>query len=69
MDRPMNISPHWLSKANTAAQIVFTVLLLAALAFGFPREPWFNPGVWLVSALTLASLAAYFKRWVRHMTA
>ncbi|MBB4197209.1 CDP-alcohol phosphatidyltransferase [Rhodoblastus sphagnicola] len=66
MDRPMTIRPHFLSKANTAAQIAFVVMLLAALAFHLPM-PWFTAGVWLVAALTLASLAAYFKRWVAHM--
>jgi cardiolipin synthase len=66
MDKPMTIRPHFLSKANTAAQIALVVLLLAALAFGF-ETPWFTAGVWLVAALTLASLAAYFRRWVGHM--
>lgn len=69
MDMPMRIKPHFLSKANTAAQIAFVVMLLGSLAFGFPQAPWFVPGVALVAALTLASLAAYFKRWVKHMTA
>jgi cardiolipin synthase len=68
MRRPMSISPHILSKANTAAQIAFVVLLLGARALDLPT-PWFDAGVWLVAALTLASLAAYFRRWVAHMTA
>jgi len=68
LDKPMTISPHVLSKANTAAQIAFVALLLGSLAFGLPT-PWFAAGVWLVAALTLASLAAYFRRWVAHMTA
>jgi cardiolipin synthase len=68
MGKPMLISPHILSKANTAAQIAFVVALLGALAFGVPT-PWFTAGVWLVAALTLASLAAYFRRWVAHVTA
>ncbi|MCW2276092.1 CDP-alcohol phosphatidyltransferase family protein [Rhodoblastus acidophilus] len=68
MDKPMTIHPHFLSKANTAAQIAFVALLLGALAFEFAM-PWFTAGVWLVAALTLASLAAYFRRWVAHMTA
>jgi cardiolipin synthase len=68
MDKPMPIHPHVLSKANTAAQITFVAALLGALAFGLPT-PWFNGGVWVVAALTLASLAAYFRRWAAHMTA
>jgi len=68
LDKPMRIRPHWLSKANTAAQITFVVAVLAALALDMPT-PWFVPGLWLVAALTLASLAAYLKRWVTHMSA
>jgi cardiolipin synthase (CMP-forming) len=68
MDKPMAIHPSFLSKTNTAAQIAFVALLLGALAFQF-ATPWFTAGVWLVSALTLASLAAYCRRWVAHMTA
>jgi cardiolipin synthase len=68
MGKPMLISPHIVSKANTAAQIAFVAALLGARAFGFSM-PWFTPGVWLVAALTLASLAAYFRRWVAHVTA
>ena len=68
MGKPMLISPHVVSKANTAAQIAFVAALLGARAFGFSM-PWFTAGVWLVAALTLASLAAYLRRWVAHVTA
>ncbi|WP_294533693.1 CDP-alcohol phosphatidyltransferase family protein [uncultured Rhodoblastus sp.] len=75
LDRPMEIRPLWISKANTFAQIGFVVLVLAGLAFGWPlageesTRLWLVLCQWLVAALTLASLAAYFRRWVSHMSA
>jgi cardiolipin synthase len=69
LDRPMEIRPHWISKANTFAQIGFVALVLAMLSFGWPGGAWFPIGQGLVAALTLGSLAAYFRRWVTHMTA
>lgn len=69
LDRPMEIKPLWISKANTLGQIAFAAALLAALAFGWPRGAWAFAAQWAVAALTLASLAAYFKRWVTHMNA
>lgn len=69
LDRPMEIKPLWISKANTFAQIGFVSLVLASLAFGWRQGSWTPLGEWLVAALTLSSLAAYFRRWMAHMTA
>ena len=69
LDRPMEIKPLWISKANTFAQIGLVALLLASLAFGWGEGAWVTPGLWIVAALTLGSLAAYFKRWMTHMMA
>lgn len=69
LDRPMEIKPLWISKANTVAQIGLIALALAMMAFGWTGGVWFGPCRWIVATLTLASLAAYFKRWVTHMTA
>lgn len=69
LDRPMEIKPLWISKANTLGQIGFVAMVLAALAFGLPLGGWATAGQWAVTALTLASLAAYFRRWVTHMSA
>ncbi|MGO9389809.1 CDP-alcohol phosphatidyltransferase family protein [Rhodoblastus sp.] len=69
LDRPMEIRPLWISKANTFTQIGFIALVLASLAFAWRTGPWLLAGQWLVAALTLASLAAYFRRWVTHMSA
>jgi cardiolipin synthase len=69
LNRPMEIKPLWISKANTFAQIGLIALALAMMAFGWSGALWLGPCQWIVAALTLASLAAYFKRWVTHMTA
>jgi cardiolipin synthase (CMP-forming) len=69
LDRPMKIKPLWISKANTLGQLGFVAVLLAALSRGWPLGAWGAIGQWVVAALTLASLAAYFRRWVTHMSA
>ena len=43
--------------------------VLAAMAFGFSLEWWFDALLALVAALTLASTAAYLTQWLRHMSA
>lgn len=69
LDRPMDIQPVLVSKANTAGQIV-----LAAVAIGLPAIG--QDGVLLVFAgslavglLTVASGGVYLRDWVQHMAA
>jgi cardiolipin synthase len=69
LDRPVEIRPLWVSKLNTATQITFAGAVLAAMAFGFSLEWWFDTLLALVAALTLASTAAYLTQWLRHMSA
>jgi len=66
--KPVEIRPLWISKLTTAAQIAFAALVLGAKAFQFPLGTWFVVGVYVVAALTLASLAAYLTSWARHMS-
>jgi cardiolipin synthase len=68
VDKPVAIRPLYISKANTLAQIGFAALVLAMLAFDWQAGLWFTISLWTVAALTLASLAAYFRRWVEHMS-
>lgn len=68
LDKPVAIHPLYISKANTFAQLGFAALVLAMLAFGLQPGWWFTVSLWAVAALTLASLAAYFRRWVEHMS-
>jgi cardiolipin synthase len=65
---PVEIKPLLISKVNTAVQIGFAALVLGAKAFGFSTEPWLDVALYLVAALTLASLAVYLTRWARHMS-
>jgi cardiolipin synthase len=67
LDRPIKIKPLWISKANTAAQIIFAALLLAVKAFGIQNGLWLDILRYSVAALTLASMAAYGGQWIRHM--
>jgi len=68
LEKPVAIRPLFISKANTFAQIGFAALVLAMQTFGWPPGPWFTICLWAVAALTLGSLAAYFRRWVEHMS-
>jgi cardiolipin synthase len=56
-----------ISKLNTAAQISFAAMVLGVKAFDFPAGVWFDGSLYAVAALTLASTAAYFGQWIKHM--
>jgi cardiolipin synthase (CMP-forming) len=64
---PVQIKPLTVSKANTAAQIVLATLVLASLGLGFQAGWLIAVGIAVVAALTLVSIAAYVREWVRHM--
>ncbi len=68
MERPVAIRPLWISKINTAAQIAFAAYVLAAKAFGWPLETFFQLAMWSVAGLTGASAFAYLLQWFAHMT-
>jgi cardiolipin synthase (CMP-forming) len=68
LDRPMQIQPLFVSKANTAGQIGFAGLALARQAFSLHLGAWWSVFVALVAALTMASAAAYLTQWFRHMS-
>src|SRR5262249_61432583 len=69
LDRPMTVKPLLVSKLNTAAQIVFACLVLAALAFGFAAPTAQAVLMWIVAATTLVSVGFYVREWWRHMNA
>ncbi|MBV1707749.1 MAG: CDP-alcohol phosphatidyltransferase family protein [Hyphomicrobiales bacterium] len=68
MARGMEIRPLMVSKANTAAQIVLVGFVLAAKAGGIVMPNLRDLLIGLVTALTLASLLAYLRPWLRHMS-
>jgi cardiolipin synthase len=55
------------SKINTAAQITFAGLVLGTLGFGFEAGVLLDVAMGAVAALTLLSIAAYVREWLRHM--
>jgi cardiolipin synthase len=67
MRKPVKVKPLLISKLNTAAQISFAAMVLVVKAFGFPPGVWFDISLYCVAALTLASMAAYFGQWIKHM--
>jgi cardiolipin synthase (CMP-forming) len=67
MHNPVEINPLKLSKANTLAQISFAALMLSLLAFSIELNQVVIVGIAVVTALTLASMAAYLASWFRHM--
>ncbi len=69
IDNPVEIRPFKISKLNTAAQIAFAAMLLAAKSFGFALGFWSDFSLLVVAALTVASAAAYLTFWLRHMAA
>lgn len=66
--RPVPIVPLMVSKANTAAQILFAAVVLADLGLGWRLDAIVFILSWVVAALTIASAAAYLIGWARHMT-
>lgn len=68
VDKPLTIQPLLVSKANTAAQIVFAALVLAAKGLKLDLDWAIFVAMWAVAVLTLASAGAYLVGWTRHMS-
>lgn len=68
VEKPLPIHPLMVSKANTAAQIVFAALVLASKGLKLDLDWAILVVMWAVAALTLASAAAYLVAWTRHMS-
>jgi cardiolipin synthase len=67
--KPVSVRPLVISKINTVAQILFAGLVLGSLGLGFDPA-WLMPTTMaVVAALTLLSVGAYVREWVRHMGA
>ena len=68
MDNPVRIRPLAVSKANTAAQLVLASTVLADVGFGLGLGTLRAVLVLITAVLTVASLAAYMRAWLQHMT-
>ena len=67
MDDPLKIKPLWVSKLNTAAQIVFACVVLGSLGFDIKADTAILVLMIVVACTTLLSVAAYVVEWMRHM--
>lgn len=68
MSQPLDMNPILVSKANTAFQIALVAVVLAELAFGVTFGDLRLILIYLVTALTILSAAAYLKVWIDHMS-
>ena len=62
---PVTIRPLWISKTNTAVQIILAAWVLFSLAFGIE---WPNAKLsleWLTGLLTASSAAAYIYQGIK----
>jgi cardiolipin synthase len=67
--KPVAVRPLVVSKLNTVAQILLAGVVLGALGLRLDAG-WLLPALMgLVAALTLLSVGAYVREWVRHMGA
>lgn len=67
MSNPVEMRPLFVSKANTAVQIILAAVVLGELAFStetFMRQLL----IYLSGLLTVASAGAYLVGWLRHMS-
>lgn len=67
-DKPVEMRPSKVSKLNTAAQVAYAAMVLAALAFGFKAAPYDMILLALVTVFTLSSVSLYLVEWLRHMS-
>jgi cardiolipin synthase len=64
---PMRVEPLFISKANTAVQIVLAAVTLGGEALGMPQPVFIAVLVWIVAATTVLSGASYLVQWSRRM--
>ncbi|MET2827533.1 CDP-alcohol phosphatidyltransferase family protein [Mesorhizobium shangrilense] len=68
MNHPVEMKPLFVSKANTAIQIILAAVVLGELALTVQLDPLRPVLILLSGVLTVASAAAYLVAWLRHMS-
>lgn len=68
LNHPTPMRPIAISKANTVAQILLAAVVLADEAFDLRLRGPVSVLIWTTGGLTIASLIAYLRVWLRHMT-
>src|ERR1043166_6016061 len=65
--KPLPMKPLTVSKLNTGAQLLFAGVVLATLGLRFEADWLVAAAMAAVTLLTLVSIAAFVREWVRHM--
>lgn len=68
LNHPVAINPLWVSKANTVSQILLASVVLADLGFMLDLDVIRLVLIWSTALLTVLSLIAYLRQWLRHMS-
>ena len=68
VNRPLEMRPLWVSKFNTAAQILLVALALGERAGVGAFTTAVQIGIFVVAASTVLSAASYLREWNRHMS-
>jgi len=68
MTRPVAMKPLFVSKANTAVQIVLAALVIAEMALAVSFGPARMILIFSSGLLTVGSAGAYLVGWLRHMS-
>jgi cardiolipin synthase (CMP-forming) len=68
LERPVEIKPVFVSKANTAAQVGLAAGALFTLALGVKHDPTLLAASLFVALLTVWSFTVYMRLWLNHMT-
>ena len=68
LEKPVKMKPLWISKLNTAMQIVLIAVALADQAGLVIFGQIIPIGIAVVAVTTVLSGAGYLAQWVRHMS-
>ena len=68
MDNPLKVSPIFISKANTAVQILYAFAVMANMAFNLGMDEPLTALLYTSALLTIASGASYLLIWMRHLS-
>ena len=68
-DKPIDINPLRISKANTVAQIALACFVMGSLALSFENTLINSVLVWVTALLTAISATAYTVQGIRHLAA
>ena len=68
LEHPFAIDPAYVSKINTALQILLAAVVLGDMAFGLDLNGMKSLLIYVTGTLTLLSAATYLLNWLQHMS-